>query len=61
MCGEGNKPSAQQIELKLVQSIDIIRSPDIMFTATVVKVWVSCGGWLLELAGIWKNYIIVRE
>jgi len=38
MCGEGNKPSAQQIELKLVQSIDIIRSPDIMFTATVVKV-----------------------
>lgn len=37
-CGEGNKPSAHEIELKLVQSLDIIRNPEITFQSTVVTV-----------------------
>jgi len=37
-CGEGEKPQAHQIELKLVQSLDIIRAPQIQYQATFVNV-----------------------
>lgn len=36
--GPSKKPSAAQIELRLVQSIDIMRSPSNLFTADIVSV-----------------------
>jgi len=38
LCGVDNKPNAFQVELRLVQSLDIIRSPSNGFTATMVEV-----------------------
>ncbi|KAJ7394262.1 hypothetical protein OS493_000064 [Desmophyllum pertusum] len=37
LAGEGNKPTAGQIELRLVQSLDDIRNPKITFKAQVVS------------------------
>ena len=36
--GSSNKPNAAQIELRLVQSIDIIRKPGDLYQAEVVTV-----------------------
>ena len=37
MSGPDCKPNAFQLELRLVQSLDIVRSPEIMFNATMVE------------------------
>ena len=36
LAGEGNKPTAGQIELRLVQSLNDIRNPNITFKAQIV-------------------------
>lgn len=38
MCGEGEKPTSGQIELRLVQSLDVIRNPELKYQATCVTV-----------------------
>jgi len=37
LAGDGNTPTAGQIELRLVQSLDLIRDPEILFTADVAQ------------------------
>lgn len=37
LAGEGNRPTPGQIELRLVQSLDDIRNPNITFKAQVVS------------------------
>ena len=36
LAGEGNRPTAEQIELRLIQSLDDIRNPNITFKAQQV-------------------------
>jgi len=36
LAGEGNRPTAGQIELRLIQSLDDIRNPKITFKAELV-------------------------
>ena len=36
LAGEGNRPTAAQIELRLIQSLDDIRNPSITFKAQPV-------------------------
>lgn len=39
LAGEGNRPTAEQIELRLIQSLDDIRNPNITFKAQQVSNW----------------------